>query len=146
MTKFIIANYGSGNKGKSTSVKEVYKLLAARYPTDVTVIHPLSSGDVKAIIKVKGILVGIESQGDPNSRMKNSLVDFLNAGCKIIVAACRSYGDTANAIEDMHKYGYQVIWATNDKNWDDQAIIDYLNIQYARHVIQIIEDRIAGIV
>lgn len=142
MNKLVIVNYGSGNKGKSTSVKEVYKLLSACYPQHVTIIHPMESGDVKALIDVNGVLVGIESQGDPNSRLKNSLSDFLEFGCQIIVAACRSYGDTAKAIDDMHKYGYQVIWSSNDKNWDEDTIVDYLNAKYAEYVLQLIEDRI----
>ena len=144
MQNLVIANSGSGNKGKSSSVKEVYKLLAARYPNNISIIYPLTSGDVKAIIGVNNVLVGIESQGDPNSRLLDSLTDFRKAGCEIIVAACRLYGETADAIDGMHKYGYQVIWTSNDKNWDDDSIVEYLNIEYAEHIIQLIEDRIAN--
>ena len=144
MTNLIIANTGSGNKGKSSSIKEVYKLLANQYPESVNVIHPLESGDVKAIIKVNDVFVGIESQGDPNSRVFTSLGDFRKAGCQIIVVACRSYGNTKEAVEKMDKHGYQVVWAANDKYSDDSSIADYLNAKYAEHVVQLIEDHIAG--
>ena len=143
MNKLVIANTGTGCQGKSTSIKEVFKLIASRYPKNVTIIHPLKSGDVKAIIEVKGVLVGIESQGDPGSRMKDTLKYFLNASCKIIVIACRTYGDTYSAVNDMHQHGYQVIWTANDKNWDDSRIVEYLNTRYAQHILQLIEDRIA---
>lgn len=77
MNKLIIANTGIGNQGKSSSIKEVYNLLVSRYPDNVQIIHPVESGDVKAIVDVKGVRIGIESQGDPNSRMFQSLQDFL---------------------------------------------------------------------
>lgn len=145
MNKLVIANTGTAYQGKSTSVKEVFKLIASRYPGNIKIINPLESGDVKAIIEVQGVLVGIESQGDPNSRMFDSLKDFRKAGCEIIVIACRTYGETYKAVDGMHNHGYQVIWTANDKNWDDDSIVDYLNARYAEHVLQLIEDRIAGI-
>ena len=143
MNKLVIANIGTACQGKSTSVKEAFKLIASRYPDNIKIIHPLESGDVNAVIEVHGILVGIESQGDPGSRMFNSLKDFLSAGCEIIVIACRTYGATYRAVNDMHQHGYQVIWTANDKNWDEDSIVDYLNTRYAEHILQLIEDRIA---
>lgn len=144
MNKLVIANIGVGNRGKSTSIKECFKLLSSRYPKNVSIIHALKSGDVKAIVDVNGTLVGIESQGDPNSRMPKSLIGFHKAGCDIIVIACRTSGETYDAVKNMSKYGYQVVWAANDKNWDDAHIVDYLNVEFAEHIVQLIEDRIAG--
>lgn len=144
MNKLVIANIGVGNRGKSTSIKECFKLLSSRYPKNVTIIHALKSGDVKAIVDVNGTLVGIESQGDPKSRMPDSLISFRKAGCEIILIACRTYGETYDAIMDMKKYGYQIVWTANDKNWEDDRIVDYLNSKYAEHILQLIEDRIAG--
>lgn len=145
MNKLIIANTGIGNQGKSSSIKEVYNLLVSRYPDNVQIIHPVESGDVKAIVDVKGVRIGIESQGDPNSRMFQSLQDFLKAGCDIVVIACRTYGETYKAVNDMHQYDYQVIWTANDKNREEKSIVDYLNMHYAQHILQLIEDRIANI-
>lgn len=108
MRKLVIANTGTGNRGKSTSVKEVYKLVTSRYPENIQIIHPLESGDVKVIVEVQGILVGIESKGDPKSRIFDSLDDFQAAGCSIILIACRTYGDTFDAVDGMHQCGYQV--------------------------------------
>ena len=142
MRKLVIANTGTGNRGKSTSIKEVYKLVTTRYPENIRIIHPLVSGDVKAIVEVQGVLVGIESQGDPKSRIFDSLEDFHAAGCGIIVIACRTHGDTFNAVDGMHQCGYQVIWTANDKNWDEDSVVDYLNSKYAEHVVRLIEDRI----
>lgn len=144
MEKLIIANTGSGEKGKSTSIKEVFKLLESRYPKEVNIIHPASSGDVMATVKVHGILVGIESQGDPKSRIFSSLDYFHKVGCQIIVVACRLYGETTGAIDKMHNHGYQIIWTANDKNWDEDLIVSYLNARYSEHVVQLIEDRING--
>lgn len=62
-----------------------------------------------------------------------------------MVIACRTYGETYKAVNDMQQHGYQVIWTANDKNWDEKIIVDYLNVHYAQHVLQLIEDRIANI-
>ena len=43
--------------------------------------------DVKAIMDINGHKVGIESQGDPNGRLKESLSDFVKAKCSIIICA-----------------------------------------------------------
>lgn len=69
----------------------------------------------------------------------------MEAGCDIVVIACRTYGETYKAVNDMHQYDYQVIWTANDKNRDEKSIVDYLNMHYAQHILQLIEDRIANI-
>ena len=144
MDKLVIANIGTAYTGKSSSVKEVFSLLATRYPNNITIFHSLESGDVKAIIDVQGVQIGIESQGDPNSRLFQSLDDFQRIGCSIIVTACRTYGRTTCAVEEMHQYGYRIIWSPHDKSWDDSKIKNYLNSRYAEHIVQIIEDWIDG--
>jgi hypothetical protein len=62
--------------------------------------------DIKIIMTgVKGKKIGIESQGDPNSRLEQSLKDFVNAGCDIIFCACRTSGMTVQWI-NSHKPKY----------------------------------------
>lgn len=88
MKKIVFANCGAGNQGKSSSVKEVYHLLNSKYKA----ILMTGGADIKATIRINGVLVGVESQGDPYSRLFQSLDDFVSMGCDIIVCACRSSG------------------------------------------------------
>lgn len=147
MNKLVIANSHKGEHGKSASVKEVFNQLSTKYPANVQVI--INDGDIKAIIEVKGIKVGIESQGDPKSRMPQSMDDFVAAGCDIIVTACRTKWATYDKVDiDLRSNGYDIIWTSNDKYYDksNTHVINILNDRYAKRIIQLIEDRIAGII
>jgi hypothetical protein len=55
------------------------------------------------MINVKGFSIGIESQGDPNSRLKQSLNDFAKNKCDIIFCAARTRGMTVNWIMSHSK-------------------------------------------
>ncbi|MEG0468140.1 MAG: hypothetical protein RR551_07660, partial [Mucinivorans sp.] len=113
------------------------------YPSTVLI----NDGDIKATVDIGGVLVGIESQGDPNSRMQQSMDDFVAMGCHIIVAACRTKCGTYDKIIDLNtSYGYDIIWAANDKTDISQRHIDILNDRYAKIVIQLIMDRIASVI
>ena len=140
MKKLVIANIGTGEAGKSSSVKEVFRQLSTLYPSNVNVI--LDDGDIQAIIEVNGVLVGIESQGDPNSRMFRTLTELRTKGCQIIVCACRTSGATKQKVELLNtKHGYDLVWASNPYNETNK---DYLNEKYARMIVKMIEDRISG--
>lgn len=142
MNNLVIANKGTAECGKSSSIKEVFNKLIAIYPYNILI----EDGDIKAIITIGNILVGIESQGDPNSRMMQSMNDFVSMGCQIIVAACRTSGETCNKIIELNQVnGYDIIWATNDKTAISQQHQDILNKKYAERVIDLIMERINGI-
>lgn len=139
MQKLVIANWGVGEKGKSSSVKNVFALLSEKFPSIVLI----NNGDIKAMVQIGEVLVGIESQGDPKSRQGESLRNFQKMGCDIIVCASRSYGETCENIKDLKNHGYQVVWTQNDRT-DDETMHDYLNRRYAERVVEMIEDRIEG--
>lgn len=142
MNNLVIANNGKAQSGKSSSIKEVFNKLIATYPYKVLI----KDGDIKAIITIGNVLVGIESQGDPNSRMMQSMNDFVSMGCQIIVAACRTSGETYNKIIELDQInGYDIIWASNDKTSISQCHRDILNKKYAERVIDLIMGRINGI-
>jgi len=139
MQKLVIANRGSKEQGKTSSIREVFDILAAKYPANVYIDY----GDIMATIKIGDVLVGLESQGDPGSRIFDSLEKFVELGCDVIVCACRSYGDTTDAVYGLVNNGYQVIFAQNDKS-DDEAMQVVLNKKYATRVVDMIEERISG--
>jgi hypothetical protein len=106
--KTVIALYGPANTGKSSTVKKVYELLKAKYP-NAPVTHEIIHHDVRAIIKINGHSIGIESQGDPGSRIFTSISLFVQEECDIIVCATRTRGQTVEVIENL-KPQYCVNW------------------------------------
>ena len=123
---------------KSSSLKQVFARLS-NYPYQILI----NNCDIKALVQIGDIKVGIESQGDPNSRMFVSLDDFVKEGCDIIVCACRCWGSTTNKVDSLKQYGYEILWTQNDRT-DNPSIHGQLNELYAEWVEQIISNRISG--
>jgi hypothetical protein len=103
----VFALKGPSNSGKSDVLIRLFHNLQAKYPTaTVQVLHGRSR-DMKVVLRgIKGKTVGVESQGDPNSRLKESLAGFLAAGCDVIFCACRTSGMTlgwVNALAPPHR-------------------------------------------
>ncbi len=98
----IFALQGLSNAGKSSTLIELMNQIITKYPNGK--LQELHSGtkDVQIIIEpVNGMRIGIESQGDPNSRLRKSLADFRSAKCDVVFCACRTRGDTVNWINAM---------------------------------------------
>ena len=108
MKNKVIALRGIANQGKSRSIKEAYDLLKKSYVVDST-IHEISGADLRVVLIIGDVKIGIESQGDPNSRLTNSLILFSNLGCQIIICATRTRGSTVNAVQAL-KSTYEVIF------------------------------------
>lgn len=79
--------------------------------------------DITIVITINGKKVGIETQGDPNSRLGASLKHFIEIGCKVIICASRSYGSTVELVNAAADSGYQVKWfeKTKSENVRDQV-------------------------
>lgn len=144
--KYIIVNWGKACVGKTPSLRKVYDILASKYPH--TILR--NGNDIKAIVTVGDCKVGIETQGDPKPYLvtPQSMEDFRNAGCRIVVAACRTSGDTWNAVYEMEtKYGYQLFEALHPRPYDTtltSTSYDLLNQHYAEGVVALIEDMAVG--
>lgn len=98
----IFALQGSSSSGKSSTLIQLFNLIVAKYPGGTVQALHGGTKDVKVIVyPVNGKKIGIESQGDPNSRLQQSLTDFRNANCDIVFCACRTSGMTVNWINAM---------------------------------------------
>lgn len=136
MNKIVIANSGHGRQGKSTSIKALFEVLSDKYPDGTNIIK--NHGDILATIRIGDILIGIESQGDPNSRMFDSLTMLREMGCNIIICACRTSGATLDKIKELHtKYGYELIFVSNPRT-DNKELHLSCNKLYVEMVMQII--------
>lgn len=115
MKKTVIANWGHAQKGKSDTVKRVAQIILRNYPNATT--NPTNidfSADIKIVITIDKIKIGIESQGDPNSRLFESLKEFAKINCDIIICSTRTSGGTVDAVNALcTSDNYDIIWATN---------------------------------
>ena len=144
--KIAIVNIGKADMGKTTSIRKAFNILALHYPDTTTIYVPrngkapiLDNKEVKATIKIGDVLVGIETQGDPNSRLPKSLNYFVNWGCEIILVACRADDDsTYNSVTALAEQGYEILWLPNGKA-EDSACWEKLTDNYGNYVADVIE-------
>ena len=139
MKKTVIANFGGATQGKSGTIKKIIKLILNKYPDALT--NPLKisyHGDVKVIIQIDNIKIGIESQGDPNSRIFKSLKEFASIDCDLIICATRTAGATVNAVRSLRKsHNYDIVWVTNYRSANKD--IEALNELSANHILELVE-------
>lgn len=114
MPKNVIAVWGQARQGKSDTIKKCVQEIQKQFPNGSFNVL-IGGADIKAIITIGKIIIGVESQGDPGSRQEQSLKEFATKyNCDIIICASRTSGKTVEAVDDMHNiYGYDIIWATN---------------------------------
>jgi len=99
----IFALKGKANSGKTETVKTIFHNLQAKYPTATVNVLISNTVDIKVIMDINGTKVGIESQGDPHPRLKQSLSDFVNAKCDIIICTTRTRGMTVEWVNSYKK-------------------------------------------
>ncbi len=131
MNKTIIAVYGRSNEGKSETIKNVCKTILDTFPNAIPIFPPLIppitnidyNGDILLAIQIGKIKIGIESQGDPNSRMisEDTVTKLADkdmvpeiGGCDIIICATRTEGKTVNKVDEIaNKYDYHTLWISS---------------------------------
>lgn len=149
MRKLVIANRGTRNTGKTSSIKEVYYLLKSKgYKLLMEEWQYERGRDIKAIFDVNGVKVGIESQGDQGYDMETTMEAFVDAGCEIIVTACWMKGSTYRKV---YKYlgeeqDYDIIWYGHYmyQVLGAEEAQKTFNRRYAEQVVMLIEERIEG--
>ena len=112
--KELIAVTGKSNRGKSYSVTRARQCILHRHPDACEESVPgrprARHRDVGCIITIGDIKIGIESQGDPGSRLiRTSLPLFAEKQCQLIVCAARD-GNILEGVERFSiEHGYKMI-------------------------------------
>lgn len=141
MKNLIIALSGVYDSGKTSTIRLVRdkivsdlggKVLVGELPNE---FH--GKGDIKVVIEIEGFKIGIESQGDPTSRQKYSVTEFIKINCDIIITSCRSYGGTKDFIKS-HNDTHEVIIL--DKYRTEQTQEDQDNEKYRDQIVEILQD------
>lgn len=119
--KFIIRLYGGEKSGKTESISIALRILLERFPEHAIIIdNGEKSGDVKALLFINGAKVGIESQGDPNSRQMRSIDEFASMGCDVILTASRTWGMTKRSVEAQRENHYLIYTFKKAKEVDEK--------------------------
>lgn len=113
--KTMILVKGAAEKGKSQSIKRV----AMTMPFS-SIIKPWPGDDydsyiIGTVTDKDGTerIVGIESQGDPNSNQKEWIEECVKANCEVIIAASRTFGQTVIDAKQLAKNnGYEMVQVT----------------------------------
>lgn len=142
--KTILSIWHSGNKGKTETLREFRNLLLATYPT-YRPIFPLpttitATGDFRLVVEINGIIIGVESQGDPNTNLQNRLIDLAdNFHCGIILCSSRTRGDTVSAVNNLaNTRGFQTIW-TSTYQIANTANHNLVNKLKAKHLLDLLQ-------
>lgn len=142
MNKTVLVVWGASNQGKSSSIKEIVNLLPSRFPTAFVDMR-IPGGDIQAIVTIGKVKIGIESAGDPGSRLPTSLQLFIREGCEVIVCATRTRGSTVTEVEAVHvKHKFDIVWTSNyysrEKNVPDS------NRYFAEHILFMLSEILAS--
>jgi hypothetical protein len=140
--KTIIAISGAADRGKTSTLREFATVLLAAYPA-YKPLFPIPAtisaiDDFRLIVEINGKIVGIESQGDPNTGLRGRLQDLaVNHHCDIIMCATRTRGETVDAVDNLayHKY-FQTIWTSTYQIASSQSIA---NQAKGRHLLDLLQ-------
>jgi len=142
--KTVLAIWHSGDKGKTETLREFANLLISTYPT-FRPIYPIptavsATDDFRLVVEINGIIIGIESQGDPNTNLQNRLIDLAdNFHCEIILCCSRTRGETVIAVDNLfHTRSFQTIW-TSTYQIADKANHNLVNRLKAKHLLDLLQ-------
>ena len=134
--KMVLALRGKSKLGKSQTIRTVVELLSAKHP-DATIEHNHTTrADVRGVLTINGLKIGIESQGGPNGRFRESLELFATSGCDVIICATRTSGQTVDAVNALQ--GFDVHWLEqHDKTQPYEQVLRSMAV--ARSVVERLE-------
>lgn len=151
MKKLFIYDSNSGETGKSRSIKAIFHVLKHRMDTgEFKFKYEVLKGsdefpnkqDLKVLVYYKDTTIGLESQGDPNSRLITSIKEFAGEReCDIIICACRTKGKDVREIKRIcRQKNYMFMSAPHMvvKNQED-SLYDCIAENYANSVIAVID-------
>ena len=139
--KKAIALKAVAKRGKSQTLRTVDELLRVKYP-DAIVEHEHRTGvELRAVLSINGVKIGIETTGENIKRIKESFDLFVNLGCEVIICATRTTGNTVMAVNALP--GYEVVWL--EQRAHSNPVEQVLgNLAMARQIVEETEKSIAA--
>lgn len=149
MRKLVITDNNNAHTGKTHALSLVYLLMKRKGYMVIPQEGPEEYGkDIRAIVNIDGHLVGIETMGDNTpeaaARHKQSMLEFDEAGCEVIITATRLQGKTREDVRELHQQkDYHAIWMKHDYTTMPE-LYDILNLRYAERVVRFVEEWLLG--
>lgn len=139
--KTIITLSNVSNKGKSSSLRELAKILESQNPNDIIFSIPTPiplTGDFRLIIKINGKIIAIESKGDPSTDLGKRLEEIFNTyNPDIIFCSSRTSRNTVHDIKTFATtHSYQQIWTSTYHMENNHDIVNKLK---AKHMVELLQ-------
>ena len=132
---------GTSNRGKTQTIRAFDEFLRQKYPSAI-VEHEYRTGvELRVVLSIDGVKIGIETTGANIKRLKESLDLFVNLGCEVIICATRTTGKTVTAVEALP--GYEVVWFERRAQHDPVERL-FSNIAVARQLVEETEKTLAS--
>lgn len=134
MKKAIIILYGKANEGKTSTLKELFRLLTKReLPTDFA-----------EIIDYRNITIGFVTSSDPYGDnldvFEEEISNQIEKKCDIIICTSRTSGRAKKFIEEINT-AYNKIWLSTVLSTSfDVAFFNNLHASYLNNIINHIID------
>lgn len=141
--RLIISVWGRSKIGKTSTIKELSKILEKRSkPIYLKGNYHSEKGDFVAVFKINKTIIAIVSKGDPpaNKRKKELLEIIKRHKPHVLFCASRTSGETVNVIRGVaKKFDSKLIWTSPYES--DKKLKSYgsLNQIKARHLINLSE-------
>lgn len=98
------------------SIKQVYTTIIPK-SEQVTDEEFNRCMDINFPAMYKGVLIGFYSCGDPGCEQYEKISNHIKNGCRIILCACRNWGQTRNDIENVAKEnGFDIIYTSTHQS------------------------------
>jgi hypothetical protein len=136
-----IALRGKGRIGKSQTIRTVDELLRNRYSSAIVEHEYRTRVELRAVLNINGVKIGIESTGENIKRINESFDLFLRLGCEVIICATRTTGNTVTAVNSLP--GYEVVWFEQQAQSDPIERV-FGNLAMARRIVEETEKAIAS--
>ena len=120
MKQHLFALYGRGASGKTTTIKCACKLFADNAGAGIEGWDGQidNNEDIVCFVETNGVRVGFSSGGDTLEAVRDGLNELTEKGCKIVVCATRTSGETLDPVYEHIKEN------THQLYWIRQAVLD----------------------
>jgi hypothetical protein len=139
--KTAIVLKGVRDTGKSPTIRTVDELLRGKYSSATVVHESRIRAELRVVLSINGVSIGIESSAENISRIQESFDLFVNLGCDVIICATRTSGKTVTAVKALSDY--EVIWLEQRVQPDPMERI-FSSIEMARRIVEETEKSIAS--
>lgn len=139
--KKAIALKGKSKIGKSQTIRTVDELLRVKYPGAIVEHEYRTRVEVRVVLSINGVKIGIETIGEKIKRINESFDLFVNLGCEVIICATRTTGKTVTAVNALP--AYEVVWL--EQRAQSNPVEQVLgNLAMARQIVEETEKSIAA--